>query len=108
MAMEFLEPATLQVVGGFLLLAALFVLRELASGALKEAGKDLWIWARQLLKHQPARRELNDSAGTGEHSETGRRRSEHIGLSVEDDRSSYLLPLGRGEANTAATRGPAL
>jgi hypothetical protein len=35
-----------QVVGGGLLLAGLFVLREVASGALKEAGKELWTWTR--------------------------------------------------------------
>ena len=40
--MHVLELAALQVVGGFLMLAGLFVLREIASGALKEAGKKLW------------------------------------------------------------------
>lgn len=45
-----IEPSTLQVVGGFLMLAGLFVLREIASGALKEAGKDLWNWARHLRR----------------------------------------------------------
>ena len=28
------------------MLAGLFVLREVASGVLKEAGKELWVWAR--------------------------------------------------------------
>jgi hypothetical protein len=28
------------------MLAGLFVLREIMSGALKEAGKELWVWAR--------------------------------------------------------------
>jgi hypothetical protein len=34
-------------VAGFLFLAGLFVLREITSGALKEAGKELWTWARE-------------------------------------------------------------
>jgi hypothetical protein len=29
------------------MLAGLFVLREIMSGALKEAGKELWVWARE-------------------------------------------------------------
>jgi hypothetical protein len=33
--------SNLQVVGGVVLLAGLFVLREIASGTLKEAGKEL-------------------------------------------------------------------
>jgi hypothetical protein len=44
--MDTIEPSSLQVVGGFLMIVGLFVLRELASGALKEAGKDLWIRAK--------------------------------------------------------------
>ena len=44
--MDSLDPSALQVFGGILLLAGLFVLRELVSGALKEAGKELWVWAR--------------------------------------------------------------
>lgn len=40
--MDGLEPSALQVVAGFVLLAALFVVREIASGALKEAGKELY------------------------------------------------------------------
>lgn len=40
--MDGLEPSALQVVAGFVLLAALFVVREIASGALKKAGEDLW------------------------------------------------------------------
>lgn len=45
--MDSVDPSALQVVGGFLVLAVLFVLREIVSGALKEAGKDLWAWARE-------------------------------------------------------------
>ena len=44
--MDSLDPSALQVVGGFLLLAGLFVLREVVSGAMKEAGKDLWGWVK--------------------------------------------------------------
>lgn len=40
--MHTLEPSTLQVVAGFALLCLLFIAREIASGALREAGKDLW------------------------------------------------------------------
>lgn len=45
--MDSFEPSTLQVIGGFLMLAGLFVLREITSGALKEAGKELWAWVRE-------------------------------------------------------------
>jgi hypothetical protein len=44
--MESLDPSALKVVGGFVTLAVLFVLREFASGALKEAGKVFWGWVR--------------------------------------------------------------
>ena len=44
--MDRLDPSALQVVGGFLTLVVLFVLREFASGALKKAGEEFWIWAR--------------------------------------------------------------
>ena len=44
--MDNLEPSVLQAVGGVLTLIILFVLRELVSGALKEAGKELWLWTR--------------------------------------------------------------
>lgn len=45
--MDAIEPSALQVIGGFLMLAGLFVLREIMSGAMKEAGKELWAWARK-------------------------------------------------------------
>jgi hypothetical protein len=35
-----------QVVGSALLFAGRCVLSEIVSGALKEAGKELWTWAR--------------------------------------------------------------
>ena len=49
--MDVFDPPTLQIVGGWLLVAFLFVLREIASGALKEAGKELWADVRQ--RHAP-------------------------------------------------------
>lgn len=45
-AMTYPDLSNLQVVGGYLVLAGLFVLREVASGALKEVGKELWLWAK--------------------------------------------------------------
>jgi hypothetical protein len=39
--MNFPDPSTAPVVSGLLLLAALFVIREFASGALKKTGQDL-------------------------------------------------------------------
>jgi hypothetical protein len=45
--MDSLDPSGVQVLGGFLMLTAVFALREIASGALKEAGKELWCWLRQ-------------------------------------------------------------
>ena len=45
--MDHVEPSVLQVVAGFALLVALFVVREIVSGALREAGKDLWTWIKR-------------------------------------------------------------
>ena len=42
-----LRTVGLRAIGGIITLAVLFVLRELTSGVLKEAGKDLWGWARR-------------------------------------------------------------
>jgi hypothetical protein len=42
-----LEPSALQVAARFVLLVALFVVREIASGALEEAGKEQWTSFRQ-------------------------------------------------------------
>ena len=44
--METPEPSILQLVAGAALLVALFLVREVASGALREAGKDLWKWVK--------------------------------------------------------------
>ncbi len=46
-AIPYPDLSNLEVVCGSLLLAGLFVLREGASGALKEAGKELSMWARR-------------------------------------------------------------
>ena len=45
-AIPYPDLSHLQVVGGFLLFAGLFVLKEVASGALKEAGRELWVWVK--------------------------------------------------------------
>ena len=42
--MDGFDPSAFPPVGGLLLLVLLFVVREIASGALKEAGKELWTW----------------------------------------------------------------
>jgi hypothetical protein len=44
--MDAIEPPSLGPVGGIITLVVVFLLRELASGALKEAGKDAWGWAK--------------------------------------------------------------
>ncbi len=48
--MDGFEPSALQGAAGFLLLAALFVVRELASGALKKAGEELWKAIKQRTR----------------------------------------------------------
>ena len=45
--METPEPSAAQVVAGLALLVVLFMAREVAAGALREAGKDLWRWAKR-------------------------------------------------------------
>jgi hypothetical protein len=45
-AMTYPDVSNLQVAGGYLMLAGLFVLKEITSGALKERGKERWVWAR--------------------------------------------------------------
>jgi hypothetical protein len=45
--MDSFEPPAFGPLGGILTLVVLFVLRELTSGVLKEAGKELWGWARR-------------------------------------------------------------
>jgi hypothetical protein len=53
--MDTFEPSAFWPLGGIVTLAVLFVLRELTSGVLKEAGKELWGWAR-------ARRSLRNAS----------------------------------------------
>ena len=45
--MDALEPTAPLVAGGVALVVALFVAREIASGALNAAGRDLWEWFRR-------------------------------------------------------------
>jgi predicted metalloprotease len=45
-AMTYPDVSHLQIAGGFLVLALVFMLREFASGALKTAGEEFWVWAR--------------------------------------------------------------
>jgi hypothetical protein len=71
--MDRLDPSVLQVVGGFLTLVVLFVLREFASGALKKAGEDFWVSTRcRRSGGHEARRGTHDSAGAGGHAAAGR------------------------------------
>ncbi len=50
--MDQVEPSILQVVAGCALLVALFVVREIVAGALREAGKDLWTWIKRRVAGQ--------------------------------------------------------
>jgi len=45
--MDTLEPTTPLIVAGIALAIALFVAREVASGALNAAGRDLWEWVKR-------------------------------------------------------------
>ena len=51
--MDSFEPSAFGPVGGNITLAVLFVLCELPSGGLKEAGKGLWGWARKPALRAP-------------------------------------------------------
>jgi hypothetical protein len=103
--MERLDPSALQVVGGILTLVVLFVLREFASGALKKAGEEFWVWGRRRrTRRHASRSEPRDTAGPSAEAAAGRRRREYVENGVADDRSPCLLPLGRGEADAAAIR----
>ena len=69
-AIPYPDLSHLQVVGGFLLFAGLFVLRKIASGALKEVGKDLWSWAKSrcaasMTWDRPKRQGRDGAAGRG-------------------------------------------
>jgi hypothetical protein len=79
--------SNLQALSGFLVLVLVFFLREFASGALKKAGEEFWVWARHRHSGgQTAWSELDDSTGAGGHAEVGRCSSEHIESGVDDDR----------------------
>jgi hypothetical protein len=105
--MDSLDPSALQVVGGFLTLVVLFVLREFAAGALKKAGEEFWVWARRRRSRgQSARSHPHDGTRIGGHAAAGRRRSEQLDRRVADDWAACLLPVGRGEADAAAIRRP--
>ena len=45
--MDSLEPSTPLVVGGVVLVVLAFAAREVASGALRAAGHDLWQWLKR-------------------------------------------------------------
>jgi hypothetical protein len=49
--MPYPDVSHLPVAGAYLMLAELFLVKEVASGALKEAGKDAWVWARKERSH---------------------------------------------------------
>jgi hypothetical protein len=56
-AMSFPDLSHLQGVDGYLLLAVVFAPREIPSGALKEAGEDVWVWAKDRRRHAHRRSE---------------------------------------------------
>ncbi len=73
--MDLPEPSSLQPVGGLLLLAGLFVLRELVSGAMREIGKDLWTRVKGHRSGERAAGDVNDGATTAcGHARVGRGR----------------------------------
>jgi hypothetical protein len=74
--MDLPEPSSLQPVGGLLLLAGLFVLRELVSGAMREIGRDLWTRVKERRSGEHAAREVHDgAAGACERATVGRSRA---------------------------------
>jgi hypothetical protein len=99
--MDALDVSELQVIGGVLMLIALFVLREFASGALKKAGEEFWLWVR---RGHAVGTEASDCEGTGDHAGGDGRRGAHVERGAADDGSPCLLLLDRGEARAAATR----
>ena len=46
--MDALEPSAPLVAGGIALVVAVFVAREVASGALNAAGRELWEWVKRI------------------------------------------------------------
>src|SRR5215211_6246482 len=105
--MNLLEPTTLQIVGGVLMLVGLFALREFASGALKKAGEEFWIWVRhRRSRGQAVRSDLDDGTGPDGHADPSRCSSEHIESGVDDARPLRLLPAGRSTADAATVGRP--
>src|SRR4051794_27221065 len=101
--MDSFDPSALQVVGGFLTLAVVFVLREFASGAMTKAGEEFWVSARRRrTRSHAAGRDQHDRARRGNDAAAGRRGNENNDRRVDDDRSLCLLPVGRGETDPTA------
>lgn len=55
--MDTLDPSPVAVVGGLVALVVLFVIREVAAGAFREMGKDLW---SRLKRCNPGRCRRSD------------------------------------------------
>jgi hypothetical protein len=96
----------LQVIGGFLMLAALFVLREFASGALKQAGEEFWLWLRRRAAGTARASQRANGSATRRQAEEGGRGSgcDTRGADADAGRSPSLRILGRGDAHGAAPR----
>jgi hypothetical protein len=71
--MTYPDMSHLQIAGGYLVLAGLFVLREITSGALKEAGKDLWVGVREKRSRRDRYGRCQDQRAAG----LGRVRTRH-------------------------------
>jgi hypothetical protein len=107
--MDALDVSELQVIGGVLMLITLFVLREFASGALKKAGEEFWLWVRRgHAGGQAVGTDGHDHPGTEKDAEVSGRRGAHVERGAADDGSPGLLPFGRDESRAAATRRPPL
>jgi hypothetical protein len=107
MEMGSIEVSELQVIGGVLMLAALFVLREFASGALKKAGEEFWLWLRRgRAGGTAAATQIENGAGPGHQTEGGGRDGGRAERDADADRSPCLRPLVRGDVDDAAVRRP--
>jgi hypothetical protein len=98
--MDALDVSELQVIGGVLMLIALFVLREFASGALKKAGEEFWLWVR---RGHAVGTEVSDSAETENQAGGDGRRGAHVEHGGDDDRSPCLLLLNRSDTRAVVT-----
>jgi hypothetical protein len=91
--MDSLMHPELQVIGGFLMLAAIFVLRKFFSGAMREAGKEFWLWARRRRSRDHVAGDTNAGSAsviTRIRRRARRRSSTHVRLDVVDDRTPCL------------------